>query len=47
LANKYKNNGERKSDKRKLKTDLQMYVYKAIPQGFSSTAPTRSWRFSG
>jgi hypothetical protein len=23
--------------KRKLKTDLQRYVFKAIPQGFSST----------
>jgi hypothetical protein len=37
LAGKYKNNGERRSDKRELKTDIQRYVFKAIPQGFSST----------
>jgi hypothetical protein len=32
---------------RKLKTDFQRYVFKAIPQGFSSTHAIANKGFSG
>ena len=33
--------------KRKLKTDLQRYLFKAIPQGFSSTSGIKHWGLGG